>query len=183
VKLSGFTGSSDLLTVLNADVGGADTDRLTGGRSNAELADRKNPQNHGINPEKLDEQDFKQRHKEREIALVTAVTESYKNLWYPSATGQIVCKEIRTSGGEGGISVLEQIRKTLIDDCELITSDQINQSTLNGLKKIFFDPLDVVEISKIRENFCRIRKWPILASSDLLDQLIREGVNRKRRPS
>ena len=139
---------------------------------------KKNPQNHGINPEKLDEQDFKQRHNEREIALVTAVTESYKNLWYPSATGQIVCKEIRTSGGEGGVSVLEQIRKTLIDDCELITRDQINQSTLTGLKKMFFDPLDVVTVSKIRENFCRIRKWPILASPDLLDQLIREGVNR-----
>jgi len=42
-EVIGRTGSGDLLVVLNADIGGADTDSLTGGRSNAELADRHNP--------------------------------------------------------------------------------------------------------------------------------------------
>lgn len=41
------TGSSDLLYVLNADVGGVDTGKLEGGRSNAELADKDNPHPEG----------------------------------------------------------------------------------------------------------------------------------------
>lgn len=41
------TGSSDLLYVLNADVGGVDTGKLEGGRSNAQLVDDKNPHPEG----------------------------------------------------------------------------------------------------------------------------------------
>lgn len=46
-EILGRTGSSDLLLVLNADVGGVDTGTLEGGRSNAELADQKNPHPEG----------------------------------------------------------------------------------------------------------------------------------------
>ncbi|MDK2816300.1 MAG: hypothetical protein PWR22_929 [Moorella sp. (in: firmicutes)] len=46
-EILGRTGSSDLLFVLNADVGGVDTGTLEGGRSNAELADRRNPHPEG----------------------------------------------------------------------------------------------------------------------------------------
>ena len=81
----------------------------------------KDPQTYGIQPQKLQKDDFRQRYREREKAMETAVTESYRQMWYPSARGQIVCKEIRTAGGEGGVAVLEQIRKMLIEDGELIT--------------------------------------------------------------
>jgi hypothetical protein len=46
-EILGRTGSSDLLLVLNADVGGIDTGTLEGGHSNAELADRRNPHPEG----------------------------------------------------------------------------------------------------------------------------------------
>ncbi len=46
-EILGRTGSSDLLFVLNADVGGVDTGTIEGGRSNAELADRNNPHPEG----------------------------------------------------------------------------------------------------------------------------------------
>lgn len=46
-EILGRTGSSDLLLVLNADVGSVDTGTLEGGRSNAELADQKNPHPEG----------------------------------------------------------------------------------------------------------------------------------------
>ncbi|KKM12713.1 ATPase AAA [Clostridiales bacterium PH28_bin88] len=46
-EILGRTGSSDLLLVLNADVGSVDTGALEGGRSNAELADQKNPHPEG----------------------------------------------------------------------------------------------------------------------------------------
>jgi len=41
-EVIGRTGSGDLLPILNADIGGADTESIEGRRSNAELADRKN---------------------------------------------------------------------------------------------------------------------------------------------
>ncbi|MGB4183233.1 MAG: DUF499 domain-containing protein, partial [Dethiobacteria bacterium] len=46
-EILGRTGSSDLLFILNADVGGVDTGTLEGGLSNAEMADRKNPHPQG----------------------------------------------------------------------------------------------------------------------------------------
>ncbi len=138
---------------------------------------KNNPQNYGINPKKLEEDDFKQRKTERENSLISTVTESYRNLWYPSASGQIVCKEIRTSGGESGTPVMEQIRKVLHDDNELITSAHTTQSALKSLRQPFFTQQDIAEVSKLKENFCRIRKWPILESPDVFDQIVRAGVD------
>jgi len=80
---------------------------------------KRNPQNYSIHPRQLEKDDLAQRYKEREKALETSVTEAYRSLWYPSANGKIVQKEIRTAGGEGGVSVLEQIRKTLLEEGEL----------------------------------------------------------------
>lgn len=51
---------------------------------------------YGVNRARMDEQDFDERHAEREGALVTAVTQSYASLWYPSASGKTVRKEIET---------------------------------------------------------------------------------------
>lgn len=138
---------------------------------------KNNPQNYGLNPHKLQEDEFVQRSKERENSLVSMVTESYRNLWYPSASGQIVCKEVRTSGGEGGASVMEQIQKALHDDNELITSAHTTQAALTNLRKLFFSQHDVVGIDKLKESFCRLRKWPILEAPDVFDQIIRTGVD------
>ncbi|MEW8957711.1 MAG: DUF499 domain-containing protein [Moorella sp. (in: firmicutes)] len=46
-EILGRTGSSDLLFVLNADVGGVDTGTIEGGRSNADIADQRNPHPEG----------------------------------------------------------------------------------------------------------------------------------------
>lgn len=46
-EVLGRTGSSDLLFVLNADVGGPGSESLEGGASNAELLDRQNPHPEG----------------------------------------------------------------------------------------------------------------------------------------
>ncbi len=137
---------------------------------------KKSPQNYGINPQKLEGADFKKRHEERENALVSTVTESYRNLWYPSANGHIVCKEIRTAGGESGTPVIEQIRKALYDDGELLTSEHATLATLTNLRKLFFHQHDVVEVGRMRDNFQQLRTWPILALPDVFDPLIRAGV-------
>ncbi len=139
---------------------------------------QKDPQAYGLQPHKLQRDDFRQRVSEREKALETMVTESYKSLWYPSAAGQVVCKEIRTAGGEGGVSVLEQIRRTLLAEGELITADHITGEVLAGLSKLFFSGPDTIELEILRQNFCRLRRWPMLESLALLDQIVLAGVSR-----
>ena len=136
------------------------------------------PESYGINTAKLDQDNFKSRFSERDKALETAVTQSYKALWFPSATGQIVRKEIRTAGGESGAAVLEQIRKVLLDDGELVTTEHAGGSHLQSLAKLFFARTDTASLGKIRQKFCQVRSWPILDSPEVLDQLVRTGVSR-----
>ena len=138
---------------------------------------KKAPQDYGINPRMLNEDEVKDRFTERENALVTAVTQNYKNLWYPSASGQIVRKEIKTAGIEGGAALIEQVRKKLLDDKELITADDISREGLINLRKLFFKLSDVVAIEQIRKNFRCRRDWPVLDSPNMFDQIIRAGVN------
>jgi hypothetical protein len=137
------------------------------------------PDAHGINPRRLDDENVKQRFAERQKALETAVTQSYKFLWFPSSSGQIVRKEIRTAGGESGAAVFEQIRKILLDEGELITAEQTGQSHLKNLSSLFFGgQRDIVSLKKLRENFCRLRQWPILDSPEVFNTIIRSGVSR-----
>lgn len=138
----------------------------------------KNPQAHGIQAQKLQKEGFKQRFSEREKALESTVNESYRQLWYPSAGGQIVFREIRTAGGEGGAAVIEQVRKTLIEDGELITMDRISSETLASLKKLFFSSGQTIKLGALQENFARLRHWPIIESLQVLHKIIREGVSR-----
>jgi hypothetical protein len=137
---------------------------------------KNNASAYGINPRRLEEESFIQRLRERDKALETSVTLSYKYLWFPSTTGQIICKEIRTAGGESGAAIFEQIRKTLLDEGELVTAEHTAQSHLRNLAKIFFGQQDNVLLEKLRQNFCRLRTWPILDSSTVFDQIIRAGV-------
>lgn len=139
---------------------------------------QKDPQAYGLAPHKLQRDDVKQRSSEREKALETSVTESYKSLWYPSAAGQVACKEIRTAGGEGGASVLEQIRRTLLAEGELVTADHVTGEALASLHRLFFDGADTVQLDRLRENFCRLRRWPMLETLAVLDQIARAGVSR-----
>ncbi|MBW1961245.1 MAG: DUF499 domain-containing protein [Deltaproteobacteria bacterium] len=136
----------------------------------------KNPQAYGIQAQGLQRDDFKQRFREREKGLETLVTESYRHLWYPSARGQIAYREIRTAGGEGGIPVIEQIRHSLSEDGELIIPETITQEVLAGFRKLFFSGNESVKIAALRENFARLRSWPMLESAQVLEQLIRTGV-------
>jgi hypothetical protein len=89
-----------------------------------------------------------------------------------------VFKEIRTAGGESGMAVLEQIRKTLVEDGELITSERVNGESLASLRKLFFSREETVRVGVLRENFARLRNWPMLESRQVLDQVIRDGVAR-----
>ncbi len=142
---------------------------------------QKSPQEYSINPKHLtddSEEGFRSRLAEREVALSTRVTQSYKLLWYPSATGQVIHREIQAGSAEGGSAVIAQIRKRLIDDRELITEDQITASLLGELKPMFFGDQSVCKVPAIRKNFLERRSWPVLGEAMLLDQIIRQGVQK-----
>lgn len=142
---------------------------------------QKNPQDYSISPKHISddrEDGFLARFAERENALNTKVTQAYKAIWYPSATGQVVHREIQSAGGEGGISVINQIRKTLVDDRELITEEQISASLLGEFKPLFFGKESICRVDVIRKYFLERRTWPVLSDSALLNQMIRQGVQK-----
>jgi hypothetical protein len=142
-----------------------------------ELNDK--PQNYGVNPRRLKEDDFQKRRAEREQALITAVSEVYTRLFYPTAgSGQVVQREIRMSSGEGGHPVIRLIRDMLIENKELLTERNTSQADLSNLSQIFFQQGDTISIQQIRENFARVRKWLVLESERVLDQIIRIGVQK-----
>jgi hypothetical protein len=65
------------------------------------------PEKHGITAAMLREQSFEATLAEREQALVTTVSQTYNRVWFPSAAGQLVDREIKSAGGEGGASVID----------------------------------------------------------------------------
>gem|GEM_PF-254152 len=139
---------------------------------------RNHPEDHGIYPSTLDQDDFKQRASEREKALETAITQAYQSLWYPSASGNIIRKEVKTAGGESGASVIERVRKVLLDDNELVTREDINTSTLSNFASLFFQNSEIPKVDDLKNNFLCKRNWPVLEKPELFDQIIREGISR-----
>lgn len=141
---------------------------------------QKNPLNYSIDPKYLaddeSEDSFAKRHAERENALITRITEAYSALWYPSATGKVARQEIQASGGEGGRSVIQQIRETLQQAQELITEQKISQNLLQQFTSLFFGDQATCKIEQIRKNFRERRDWPILDEAHLLSRMLREGV-------
>jgi hypothetical protein len=138
----------------------------------------KNPQSYGVNPQRLQEEDFRIRHAEREQALDTAVASVYTTLYYPSAEGHVVRREIKTGGGEGGVPFIEQIRQVLIKDGKLLTGESTTQADLLSLNKLIFGTTDTAILEQLWINFCCKRNWPVLESYSAFEQMIRAGVQK-----
>ena len=139
---------------------------------------RRRPQDYGINAARLDEDAFRQRASEREKALEPSVTEAYRYLWFYSASGQIERHEIHTAGGESGVSVIERIRKVLLDDKEMVTRDDTDQASLQSLQALFFSDTETPSLDEIRNHFLCRRSWPVLETMSVFGHIIRSGVQR-----
>jgi hypothetical protein len=140
-----------------------------------QLKDR--PENHGITAAMLREQSFETTLAEREQALVTTVSQTYDRVWFPSAAGRLVDREIKTAGGEGGASIIERIRETLSEGGELITAGRATtQETLLSLGRLFFEGSQTPTLAHLREQFACHRRWPVLEEATLLESIIRAGV-------
>ncbi|WP_066640200.1 ATP-binding protein [Desulfolucanica intricata] len=139
---------------------------------------KEKPQSYGVNPLRLQEEDFKKRYSEREQALNTAMAGIYTGLYYPSAAGQLVRGEIKSAGGESGTPFIEQIKELLIENNELLTEDHTTQSDLQNLSQLFFQHGDTVTLDRLRQNFYCIRSWPVLENAGVLERIVRVGVQR-----
>lgn len=140
---------------------------------------RDKPENYGIKPQQLAEEGFVDKTKERDLALQTTITQQYDGLWYPSAAGQMVRKEIHTAGGESGAAIIAETHRVLCEDGELITDARAR--TLEGvnlLGKLFFGTGQTPTLAELRGHFAVNRRWPMLQAQTVFDQLIREGVTR-----
>jgi len=137
-----------------------------------------NPQNYGVNPARLNEDDFKKRESEREQSLSTAIARVYTRLYFPSASGHIVVKEIKTAGGEGGVPFIQTILDMLIEEKELLTEESNNTADLTNLSRLFFANGDTISSVRLKENFFNLRSWPVLVRIGVLEQIIRSGVQK-----
>ncbi|MBN2373140.1 DUF499 domain-containing protein [bacterium] len=135
------------------------------------------PENYGITPSMLMEQEFDTRLKERELALITAVTQTYNGIRFTSASGQVTAKEIKSGGGEGGLPVIEEVRRVLKAEGEMITSDAaVTKETISGLSRVFFETEQAPSLERLREEFACNRRWPVLEHPSIFEQIIRAGV-------
>jgi len=137
------------------------------------------PENYGITSARLVETEFKAKLREREHGLITAMTQAYDTLWYPSASGYIAHREIKAGPGEGGAGVIEEVRQALIEEGELLTPEVAATSErLVALGKLFFENTETPSLANLRTNFAQQRHWPVLESPALFEQIIRAGVSR-----
>jgi hypothetical protein len=135
------------------------------------------PGAYGLSEKHLEADNFRAQRAEREKALETETVRLYDTLWYPSASGHLTRKEVRTSSGDSGAAVVHKVRDVLRGDGELITQeDALTQEKLLQLNKLFFDAVDALQIKTLRDNFNQRRSWPVLEKADLLDRVLRQGA-------
>ena len=136
------------------------------------------PQNYGVNPSRLKEEDFKGNFAQFDNDLMTAVAGQYSILYYPSVSGEIVQRGIRTGGGEGGAPFIELIKELLHKDGKLLTAAHTTQADLVNLSKLFFTPVDTANLEKLRQQFYCVRSWPVPEEPGVFEQVIRAGVQK-----
>ncbi len=139
------------------------------------LAD--DPQSFGLSPSSINRDGFTAESRERANALITVVTQVYRNLWFPGPGGKIIRRELSTAGGEGGVPVIEMIKEILDKEGELVTGKHADSATaIASIAMFFFESKDLRSFEEIKTDFACKRAWPVLADIGLLDQLIRSGV-------
>ncbi len=137
-----------------------------------------NPAGYGLSEAVLSDETFTRDTREREQALLTVVTQAYRNLWYPGQGGKIIRREISTAGGEGGRSVIESIREVLLGEGKLVTAELATTSATAGaaVKLFFAANKDYQALEDLRSAFACRRDWPVLEDTGVFETLIRAGI-------
>ncbi len=137
------------------------------------------PSAYGISASKLRDSEFVERKNERNLALNTTVSEMYTGFYYAGPAG-FEKKELRSSSGEGGATLLGQIETALVDAGELIRprGDRYGAAALKSLAEGYvFQQADRIRCKELLEKFYQNRSWPMIPNKDALERLLREGVD------
>ncbi|WP_020503208.1 ATP-binding protein [Lamprocystis purpurea] len=139
---------------------------------------KSNPAGYGLSEAVLSDETFNRDTKEREQALLTVVTQAYRNLWYPGQGDTVTRREISTAGGEGGRSVIESIREVLLGEGKLVTAElAATSATAGAAVKLFFAAnKDYQTLEDLRSAFACRRDWPVLEDKGVFETLIRAGI-------
>ena len=139
---------------------------------------KEKPESYGIARAKLQNDEFRERENERNLALDTTVGEMYTDLYYASAAG-FVRKELKKASGEGGAPFLVQIESILMTAGELAKTNNATFGTAM-LKQLgtgyFFKNDDHIKCEAVLDSFHKLRAWPMLPSRNALETILREGI-------
>ena len=133
------------------------------------------PTSYGINAHKLEDPEFVETSREREMALSTEVAALYKKVYFANNM-QIECREIRTDSGDSGATILNQIAQTLIEANKLIYDKAFNTTELKSLQSLFFANGERLPVAEMTKGFYCNRRWPMLSNTGVLERILREGV-------
>lgn len=137
------------------------------------------PEQYGIKAEKLQEPEFRARKMSRPQELNTAVAGLYNSFCYWSRTG-VIRKDIKNAGGDSGETIINMIQAKLIEDGELILMPNSGRFGAAALKDLsdnyFFNKVNTYVCKNLLESFYNTGTWPLIANKDVLDRMLREGV-------
>lgn len=136
------------------------------------------PGAYGLTSAHLDD-DFRGRRARLRNDLNVAVTRAYNRLVYPGVVG-ITLRELRAAGGEGGVSIAEQVKEILRKDGEIVEAARAaTMEILQAVRKLVFSlGTDTPKIEEIRNAFARNRHWPLLETPETLRSLVVAGVEK-----
>lgn len=138
---------------------------------------RHHPEHYGVSARALADDDYVQQERTRDNDLHTLMAQTYTAVWYSGGSGQLVRGAIHTGGGEGGVSVIEELYRVLREAGELITADYaLTREGLMALGRLCFELGATPRLGQIREAFAQRRTWPVLESPAVLEQFLRAGV-------
>lgn len=138
-----------------------------------------NPEAYGVSASKLNNSEFTVKERERSQALQSVVSEMY-NCFYSCGQSGYERHELRTATGEGGGNILSQVLQILKESGKLVYTEKerIGAAKLKQLgEHYFFSAEDRISCADILNHFLNYRSWPMLGSREMLERLMREGVD------
>ena len=105
-------------------------------------------QSYGIDERLVRTDEVERSAREREQALLTALSGAYNLLYYPSEQEGFAAKaEIKSVFGESGMAIIEQVKKSLEENRKLLMKTSYDTtSVLRGLQGLFFETSDIADL-------------------------------------
>ena len=138
-----------------------------------------NPQSFGINPSQLNDPEFIERKRDRELGLVSEVSNLYNSVYFAKGNN-IEHSELRGTSTERGAAFLTQIVNILRTEGQILSdTEEFKTSELQSLaQQFFFRTKDHIKVRDVLQFLRTNRSWPMLPQKNILEKIVREGVKK-----